>query len=374
MTFFGLLLTLVLLPLMLNEFSDVSPWLARRMVAWSARIKYGDDPRAEIQAEAWAAVINDRPGKLFKLATGLWWLSDTLAEYLWRLIAGEPRPNSDIHEQLSSLPRPDLPLEVIPSRLIGRFLFPTEKFRGEWRRHWIHLVKSLAIIAIYAVLGALATERRIKPRYVDGIVTIIVVAAILLAAYRVLLWYVTRFVITNKRLMTSEGILRRRVAMLPLQRVTDIRYTQTPMAQLLNYGTFTLESASRRNTLRKIVHLPNPNELYLRLVEEMYEPEAVEARLSRAFSDDADEQSRLDPVTIQAEVLRHVAVLTTRLDALSTALSQLAPARPPAEVDTASAATELAPPSAGDDGASGRPHLRRTVRTRIDTPRATSAE
>jgi len=31
--------------------------------------------------------------------------------------------------------------------------------------------------------------------------------------------------------------------------------------------------------IRRVYTLPNPNELYLRIVEEMYEPEAVEARL-----------------------------------------------------------------------------------------------
>ena len=33
--------------------------------------------------------------------------------------------------------------------------------------------------------------------------------------------------------------------------------------------------------LREIKNLPNPNELYLRVVEEMYEPQAVEARLGK---------------------------------------------------------------------------------------------
>jgi membrane protein YdbS with pleckstrin-like domain len=310
--------------LVVNEFSDVSPWLGRLLVAWSARLQYGDNARAEIRSEELAAVINDRPGKLFKLTTGLLFLASALTEYLWRLVTGKSRHSGELPEELSSLPRRgNLPFEEEPSMLVARYLFPTEKFRGEWRRHWIHLAKSLAIIATYAVLCVIATERRIKPRYVDRMITIIVVVAVLLAAHRVLNWWLTRFVITNKRLMSSEGVLFRRIAMIPLLRVTDIRYSQTPIGRVLNYGTFTLESANRRNALRKIIHLPNPNELYLRLVEEMYEPEAVEARLSRGLYDDIGDRTSLDPATIQADVIRHIEVLNAHLTALSTAIGKL---------------------------------------------------
>ena len=59
-------------------------------------------------------------------------------------------------------------------------------------------------------------------------------------------------------------------------------YNRTPGGRILGYGTFVLESAGQDQALRNIKNLPNPNELYLRIVEEMYEPEAVEARLAGA--------------------------------------------------------------------------------------------
>jgi hypothetical protein len=51
--------------LAVNECSDVSPWLARRLVRWAAGIRY---PGREDELEA---VIDDRPGKLLKLLTAL---------------------------------------------------------------------------------------------------------------------------------------------------------------------------------------------------------------------------------------------------------------------------------------------------------------
>ena len=40
-------------------------------------------------------------------------------------------------------------------------------------------------------------------------------------------------------------------------------------------------TAGQEQALREVKYLPNPNELYLRVVEEMYEPQAVEARLGK---------------------------------------------------------------------------------------------
>ncbi|GIH09259.1 hypothetical protein Rhe02_73260 [Rhizocola hellebori] len=57
--------------LLVNEWSDASPWLARRIVQWSARRRYGRGQRAEIRSEELSAFIDDRPGKLLKLFTAM---------------------------------------------------------------------------------------------------------------------------------------------------------------------------------------------------------------------------------------------------------------------------------------------------------------
>jgi hypothetical protein len=57
--------------LAVNECCDLSPWAARKVACWSARLRYADSDRAETRAEELAAVIDERPGKLFKLITAL---------------------------------------------------------------------------------------------------------------------------------------------------------------------------------------------------------------------------------------------------------------------------------------------------------------
>jgi len=183
----------------------------------------------------------------------------------------------------TTLPRRVLPLEDEPTTLVARYLFPTERYRGEWKRHWIHLSGPLGIGAgATLLLGYLAGF--LTRQNVNGLVT----AAVLLwlgviawVAWKVFDWYFDRFILTNKRVMVVNGIVTRKVAMMPLLRVTDMKYEQSALGRLLNYGTFVLESAGQDQALREVKHLPNPNELYLRVVEEMYEPQAVEARLGK---------------------------------------------------------------------------------------------
>ncbi|WP_433298324.1 PH domain-containing protein [Actinoplanes sp. CA-030573] len=180
-------------------------------------------------------------------------------------------------------PRRVLPLEDEPTTLVARYLFPTERYRGEWKRHWIHLSVPLLIGAgATLVLGYLAGF--LTRQHVDGLVTVAVLVwlgVIGWVAWRVFDWYFDRFILTNKRVMVVNGIITRRVAMMPLLRVTDMKYEQSALGRTLNYGTFVLESAGQDQALREVKHLPNPNELYLRVVEEMYEPQAVEARLGK---------------------------------------------------------------------------------------------
>ncbi|MGW6499351.1 hypothetical protein [Nonomuraea angiospora] len=61
----------VMLGLLVNETCDVSPWVARKLVHWAANLQYRDAHRAAIRSEELTALINDRPGKLFKLVTAL---------------------------------------------------------------------------------------------------------------------------------------------------------------------------------------------------------------------------------------------------------------------------------------------------------------
>lgn len=52
-------------------------------------------------------------------------------------------------------------------------------------------------------------------------------------------------VIAHKRIMVTSGVITRQVAMLPLLRVTDMKYEQSALGRPLDYGSFKIESAGR---------------------------------------------------------------------------------------------------------------------------------
>jgi len=180
-------------------------------------------------------------------------------------------------------PRRVLPLEDEPSALVARYLFPTERYRGEWRKHWIHLLQHITAGAVATLVLGYLTGYLAKQNMSSLSVLAVVGYAVVMGwvGWSVADWYYDRFILTNKRVMVVKGLITRNVAMMPLLRVTDMKYEQSPLGRMLNYGTFVLESAGQDQALREVKHLPNPNELYLRVVEEMYEPAAVEARLGR---------------------------------------------------------------------------------------------
>jgi membrane protein YdbS with pleckstrin-like domain len=186
-----------------------------------------------------------------------------------------------------------LPLEDEASHLVARYLFPTERYRGEWKRHFIYLTVPMLVAAGATVLLGWLSGFTALQGSLGAMTTIAVLiwAGVMgWVAWQVAEWHFNRFILTNKRVMVVSGIVTRKVAMMPLLRVTDMKYEQSPLARVLNYGTFVLESAGQDQALREVKHLPNPNELYLRVVEEMYEPAAVEARLGRATEPEDEEQ------------------------------------------------------------------------------------
>jgi membrane protein YdbS with pleckstrin-like domain len=173
---------------------------------------------------------------------------------------------------------------TVPSEMVRRYLFSTERFVGEWRRHWSLLWREIAgVTAATFLLGYVAGRTQRSSLFV-GVVAVIWGLVVLWALWRVGDWWFDRFVLTSRRVMVVNGMVTRKVAMMPLARVTDMAYNQGPIGRILGYGTFVLESAGQDQALREIIHLPNPRELYLLMVEEMYGPDPNPRRRTRRES------------------------------------------------------------------------------------------
>lgn len=78
------ILVSIIVGLLVNEACDVSPWCAHRLVRWSVRLRYANPERRRIRADELVALIDERPGKMLKLGTGLGFLAGALPVWLHR--------------------------------------------------------------------------------------------------------------------------------------------------------------------------------------------------------------------------------------------------------------------------------------------------
>ena len=88
--------------------------------------------------------------------------------------------------------------------------------------------------------------------------------------WRVAEWSVDYFVITNQRMLLTTGLITRKVAMMPLAKVTDMSFKRTIAGRMLGYGEFVLESAGQDQALTNVPYLPYPEQLYLEVCEMIF--------------------------------------------------------------------------------------------------------
>lgn len=83
-------------------------------------------------------------------------------------------------------------------------------------------------------------------------------------------WWVERFIVTDQRVMLISGIITRKVAIMPLSKVTDMTYERSLLGQMLGYGAFIVESAGQVQALSTIAFIPHPDRLYVQVSEMLF--------------------------------------------------------------------------------------------------------
>jgi membrane protein YdbS with pleckstrin-like domain len=155
-----------------------------------------------------------------------------------------------------------VPNETVPAS-VYRVLLPHERRVITVRFHPAVLIKPVAwALGGLAIAGLLSTIARL-----NGTILLIVWLAWLILVIRLLYaiytWLEDYFVVTSARLLLSTGVVKKTVNMMPLGKVTDMRFERSAMGRLLGYGTFIVESAGQDQALHNIDHLPYPEQLYL---------------------------------------------------------------------------------------------------------------
>ena len=156
-----------------------------------------------------------------------------------------------------------IPHETVPAS-VYKHLLPHERQVITVRFHPAVLIRPVAeVLGGLALAGLLSTT----VAHGNGIVMLVIWIAWLVLVARLLIkiyeWLEDYFVVTSQRLLLATGILTRTVNMMPLSKVTDMSFRRSTLGRILGYGEFVVESAGQDQALRRVDHLPYPEQLYL---------------------------------------------------------------------------------------------------------------
>ena len=90
----------------------------------------------------------------------------------------------------------------------------------------------------------------------------VVLGALVLLGLRVGEWYMRHFIVSPRRMLLTSGVVVRTVTLLPRRRITDLTWQETFWGQILDYGTFRIESAGQHQALSEVTFLPHADQLY----------------------------------------------------------------------------------------------------------------
>ena len=146
---------------------------------------------------------------------------------------------------------------------VNRYLLPHERSYITVRIHPAIMARPLILFSGLVSGGLVAarklTSRPVRPEMVGGAY----LPVLLYFLYRVAARQATYFTVTDKRMILVSGLVVRKVAMMPLAKVTDMSFQRSAMGRVFGYGEFIVESADRDQALRSVNFVPYPEQLYL---------------------------------------------------------------------------------------------------------------
>jgi uncharacterized membrane protein YdbT with pleckstrin-like domain len=156
---------------------------------------------------------------------------------------------------------------VLAPREVDEYVLPTERRVIRVRQHgivlFVDVVQSALVLAALILIDVYAPETMI----IDNLTWYAGLVVVFRLTVLVALWWVERIVITDKRVMLSQGILTHNVGMMPLGKVTDLTFQRTLPGRILGYGTMVIESAGQIQALNQIDYMPRPEEIYEAIAE-----------------------------------------------------------------------------------------------------------
>ena len=147
----------------------------------------------------------------------------------------------------------------------ARYLAVDERIVCQVRRHpavlFLPFVQALGAIIVAAFLGTLLTPAN-GSDVIDTALGLIAIFFMGRFAWKGWEWNAAHIVVTDRRIFEVSGLIARRVASMPLAKVTDMTYHRSLLGRLFGYGDLRVESPGQKQAVDKIAFLPNPDDFY----------------------------------------------------------------------------------------------------------------
>lgn len=154
---------------------------------------------------------------------------------------------------------------------VTRYLLPHEERVITVRRHPARLLGPAAeVIGGLLLAGLLTTTVAAGTQLFVDVVWYAWLILLMRFTWKLIDWAVEYLVVTKTRILFTTGVITRKVAMMPLAKVTDMSFQRSPLGRMLGYGEFIMESAGQDQALRTIHYIPYPESLYLEVMSMIF--------------------------------------------------------------------------------------------------------
>lgn len=174
---------------------------------------------------------------------------------------------------------------IEPSREMRKYLVPTERIIVKQHQHIVVIAVPLLVTFGWLVLiGVLDSRLPQDSLAVRNVAIWIWFGIVIWAGWKILFWWQDDFIATNKRLLKTYGVVTRKVAMMPMGKVTDMTYTRTVPGRIFGWGKFIVESAGQDQALSTINFVVQPDVTYRKITGEIFAPSAPKPSTSTSGS------------------------------------------------------------------------------------------
>ncbi len=156
-------------------------------------------------------------------------------------------------------------------RELAKYIVPGERVLLSVRRHWFSLAHEIAYVAIalfFAITIDIAAPA--NGRLLSDVAWFAFWGSSAWLLWNYLNWRNDYFVASDKRFLLFYGFIRRKVAMMPLVKVTDLTFDRPLIGRMLGYGHFVLESAGQEQALAHIGMIPDADHNYRLICSELF--------------------------------------------------------------------------------------------------------